>query len=126
MNESISMPSSTGQDPVPDAVDLARRLAESVQQLVRQLDDQEERRAQLEQRLAHATDQAASAESRRQSMADALGGSITEEDLRTLEQVLERLSQDPNHIMVLAAVAQQAGTLLQVVEAYGKLRSLAQ
>lgn len=111
------------QSAAAGAADLARRLADAVQELVQQLETQERQRQELEQRLAHAEEQAAAGRDQYRALQARLTSSVSEDDLQAVRPVLEKLAGDPNHIMVLAAVAQHAPTLLQVVTTYRELRN---
>jgi hypothetical protein len=106
-----------------DPVHLAQQLTTAIEDLVRQLDEQEEQRRRLERQLGELQASAQASESLTRTLRDVAGSAISPDDLQKLQGVVQALSQDPNHIMVLASVAQQAGILLQVISNYNQLRS---
>ncbi|HLJ69174.1 MAG TPA: hypothetical protein VKX16_17610 [Chloroflexota bacterium] len=109
-----------GNDP-ERAVDMARKLTDVVQELVRQLEEQEARSRQLRDRITELEENARAFEGVRVRMREMMPDSVTREDLLAIQSTLRSLAQDPNHIMVLASVAQQANKLLTVINSYGRL-----
>lgn len=107
-------------------VEMARQVAGVVQDLVRRLDEQAVQRQQLEQRLASYQESARAYESLKQALRGVVATPVTEDDLETLEKVLQAMAQDPNHIMVLASVAQQSAKLQSVVTSFHRLRDALQ
>jgi vacuolar-type H+-ATPase subunit I/STV1 len=106
----------------PDkAVEMARMLSGIVQDLVRQLEEQEAQGRDLRQRVAGLEDSLRSHESLRQTLRQLAPPTLTPEDLQNMQRALQALAQDPNHIMVLASVAQQARQLLDVVSSYSRV-----
>jgi exonuclease VII large subunit len=104
------------------AVETARTLSAMVQDLVHQLDEQATQRRELEERLQALEQATRGYAALRDQLRDVFSGAVTREDLQTIQRVLQDLSQDPNHIMVLASVAQQAGKLLAVVQGYTRIQ----
>ena len=106
----------------PDrAVEMARMLSGIVQDLVRQLEEQEAQGKALREKVGALEDHLRSHESLRQTLRQLAPTSVTAEELQNMQRSLQALSQDPNHIMVLASVAQQARQLLDVVAAYARV-----
>jgi hypothetical protein len=107
----------------PDrAVEAARTLTAMVQDLVHQIEAQATQRTELEERLRSLEQAAHGYTVLRDQLRDVFSNALTTEDLQTMQRVLHDLSQDPNHIMVLASVAQQAGKLLAVVQSYTRIQ----
>ena len=106
----------------PDrAVEMARMLSGVVQDLVRQLEEQEMQGRQLTERVSSLEAGLRSHESLRQTLRQLAPPSVSPEDLQAMQRSLQALAQDPNHIMVLASVAQQARQLLEVVTSYARI-----
>lgn len=104
-----------------NTVEMARQVAAAVQDLVRRLGEQDGYRRQLESRLRAYEEQARMYEPVMQALSDLARSGISEDDLQTLQRVIEALARDPNHIMVLASVAQQANKLQTVVNSFQRL-----
>jgi hypothetical protein len=126
---SISTQSQQGQGTEPmqngdgrpeRAIEAARTLMALVQDLVRQVDEQETQRRDLQERIRVLEEAARGYGTLRDQLRELVLRSITQDDLQTLQRVIQALEQDPNHIMVLASVAQQAGKLLAVVQGYAR------
>jgi multidrug efflux pump subunit AcrA (membrane-fusion protein) len=112
-------------------LDLARQLSTTIQNLIAQTEQETAQRQAVEARLQVADSQlqalqevARTGEALKQTLREAGQTSLTADDLQKLQNVLQALSRDPNHIMVLAAVAQQSGKLLEVVNAFSRLYPL--
>jgi hypothetical protein len=107
----------------PDrAVEAARTLTAMVQNIVHQIEEQEALRRELQERVRSLEDAARGYSVLRDQLREGFASGLTREDLQTLQRVLQDLAQDPNHIMVLASVAQQAGKLLTVVQGYARVQ----
>lgn len=106
------------------AVQMAQQWAGVVEGLVRQLNQQDGERHQLLTRI-QALEEAVQAdrslhEQLRNSAADTVAG----DELQKLRYVTNSLIEDPDHIVVLAAVAQHAGPLKRLVEDYARIRHM--
>jgi hypothetical protein len=93
-----------------------------VQDLVHQLEQQAAQRRELEERLRSLEEATRGYAALRDQLRDVFASGTTREDLQTMQRVLQDLARDPNHIMVLASVAQQAGKLLTVVQGYARIQ----
>lgn len=124
-NAAPGAPTSSNGTGVANAVELAHHLADAVQGMSRRLEEQTAARVNLEQRLDAYRDAERSYETLKQKLAVAQRSSVADEDVETLQRVLQALAQDPNHIMVLASVAQQAQKLQALVADYSNLRAAA-
>jgi hypothetical protein len=111
----------SGYSGTGNPVEMARQVAAAMQDLVRQANEQEVMRKELESRLSVYSDNMRAYESLKQTLRDVSPAGVNDDDLETLQRVLQALTQDPNHIMVLAAVAQQATKLLAVVNSFTQL-----
>jgi uncharacterized protein YigA (DUF484 family) len=99
-------------------------VANIVQRLAERARELESQKQALEQQAAANAQAARSGEALRQTLRETvLSGSVSAEDLQTIQRVLAALARDPNHIMVLASVAQQAGKLTTIVDSFVRLHS---
>lgn len=105
-----------------DIAPLLNQLNAVFGDMARRLQAEEGRRRMLEQQVVVAASNARAYETFKQSLREADAG-VSSSDLEGIQRILTALTQDPNHIMVLASVAQQANTLLAIVNAYAKLRN---
>ncbi len=103
-------------------VEMARQVAVAMQDMVRRVHELETMRTQFEARLTNYDDSLRAYETLKQTLRETTSIPVSEEDMQTLQRVLQALTQDPNHIMVLASVAQQATKLVAVVDAFTKLQ----
>lgn len=105
-----------------DPVAMAQQLGIAVQDMVQRLHEQEQRRYQLEQRLEAQEKTIRAHEALKQKLHESVTGTVSDDEMETLVRVVQSLIQDPNHIMVLASVAQNAQQLLTVVNNFNALQ----
>lgn len=118
---SVSPPVTAGALP-GDPAELAQQVAGVVQGLAERVRELEGQRQRLEQQVATQEASTRSAEALMQKLREnVLTTSVSADDLQTIQRVLEALSRDPNHIMVLASVAQQAAKITAVVDSFARL-----
>ncbi len=120
--------SSYAAAPSTDALDMARQLAATIQSLITQAEQEAAKRQAAEAQVQVLSSQmramqesARAGDALRQTLRETGSSNLSMEDLQKLHNVLQALSQDPNHIMVLAAVAQQANKLLELVNAFSRI-----
>lgn len=110
------------------AVVMAEQWTSVVQGLVRQLDNQEtERKRMLEHiRTLEGKLQTTEAygEELRTQLREPMQESLSGDDLSAVRYVTDSLLRDPDHIVVLAAVAQNASKLHELVENYARIRKV--
>jgi cysteinyl-tRNA synthetase len=110
-----------GASAAGNPVDMARQLAVIVENMMRQINDHQGYARQLEHKMSTIEENARAYESLKQTLREVAGSGITDEDIQTLQRVMQALAQDPNHIMVLASVAQQAPKLQSIIKSFAKL-----
>ena len=116
---SRSMPAGSSTS---DPSQLAQYVASIVEGLARRVTSLEVERLEHERRLHEFQEAAQSGEAFKQTLREiVLSASVTTEDLQAVQGVLAALATDPNHIMVLASVAQQAGKLTTIVDSFTRL-----
>jgi hypothetical protein len=104
-------------------VEMARQWAEIVESLVRQLDEQEVERRQTIQRIQALEEATQADRAMRERLQNVAADPISAEEMQAIKYVTDSLLRDPDHIVVLAAVAQHAGKLHKVVDQYARIRS---
>lgn len=103
------------------ALEMARQWSDIVQDLVRQLDRQEAERGEMLARIARLEQSARAHEALKAVLAGSSGAQLSPDDLRAVQYVMDSLLQDPDHIVVLASVAQHAQQLARVVSDYARI-----
>jgi hypothetical protein len=104
------------------AVEMAQQWSQVVENLVRQLDEQEAERRRMLEHIRLLEQRLQSTQGVREQLQGAASGMLSPDDLRAVRYVADSLLRDPDHIVVLAAVAQNAGKLHDLVESYARLR----
>ncbi|MGH2442106.1 MAG: hypothetical protein ACRDFX_02935 [Chloroflexota bacterium] len=105
------------------ALSMAREWGSVVESLVRRLDEQAAERSTLLERVRE-LEQAVHANQAFSDRLDAVSiDALSLEDLQAIKYVTDSLVRDPDHIVVLASVAQHADKLRDVVDGYVRLRS---
>jgi Rad3-related DNA helicase len=115
-------PTRDAQEVRARAVEMAQRWSDVVQDLVRQLEEQESERRELMDRIGALEKRLEEQEPLRQAMSAAsIHDPISGEDLRVAQYVTDELLRDPDHLVVLATVAQNAQRLARIVNRYAEI-----
>ena len=110
-----------------DPAQLAQHVAGIVQGLGERVRELEGQRQRVEQQLVALQSVARSGEALRQTLREIVSSSaVSPEDLQAVQRVLAALARDPNHIMVLASVAQHAGKFTHIVEGFARMHQALQ
>jgi hypothetical protein len=104
------------------ALEMAQQWPSIVQDLVRQLERQEIESRQLQDCIAELEQTARAHDSLKRALSEASGDSPTQDEMQAVQFVMASLLGDPDHIVVLASVAQHAEQLSRVVNNYVRIR----
>lgn len=126
----LAEPATASPDPVAAAVespreraiDLARQWNDVIDGLVRQIDQGEAERQQMLEHIRVLEERVRAVQAWRDGLRSSSGAAVSAEDFQSIRYVTESLMRDPDHIVVLAAVAQHADKLQRMVESYAQLR----
>jgi hypothetical protein len=119
-----------------DAIERARSIAQelvgSLTRLTTALDDTAAERDRLVQQSAELQEKIRSLEGVRDSrdkliatLRQGPGGSLTDEDLQSIQAMMDALKQDPDRLTVLFTVVQNAANLASLINDYTQVRRLA-
>ena len=121
-----------GSDPSGRARQFTQQLAATLGELTRCLDDGEAERQQMvaerqqmETFIAELQEHRAAKDRFTETLKDGGAGSISNDDLTTIQGMMETLTQDPDRLTVLFTVVQQASKLAAIVGDYSQLRQMA-
>jgi len=103
------------------AAQLTQEWTSVVEGLVRQLEQQEVERRRLLQKIS-ALERAVQVNQTVRDAAEASATNVTDEDLQAVQYVADSLVRDPDHIVTLAGVSQNAQRFHRVVSAYVRLQ----
>jgi hypothetical protein len=104
------------------ALEMAQQWSGVVQDLVSQLDKQEAERRQMQDRISALERMVHEHEALRQAFAEsAADDPISGDDVQTAQFVADSLVKDPDHIVVLASVAQNAQRIARIVNRYARI-----
>lgn len=106
-----------------DPVEMARQLSSSIERMMAETEELRAWKQAAEVKLAGYAELSRSYETLHKAVVEVQASELTVEDVAALQQVLQALVKDPNHIMVLASVAQRAGQLEEVVCAFARMRA---
>ena len=115
------VPRSDGQPGRGEILTAARRWPGMIEDLVRELDRLEAEGRELRERVDQLEESARSGERLRSALTATPEEAVTEEELKVVQYVMESLRRDPEHIVVLASVAQNANKLQKVVSRYARV-----
>lgn len=112
---------------------LAGDLANTLRELSEKLDETGAERArvlnesaELQRQIALLEEHKAAKETMVNSVLNGPGGDLSSEDLRTIQAMMDALTQDPDRLTVLFTVVQHAGELATIISDYTQLRRLAE
>jgi hypothetical protein len=118
---------------VAEAKNLAARLADTLGDLHRTLDQSTEERngflrerAEMQARIHSLEAEAARKEEFKALLQTGMGATLSAEDLATLQSMTDALTQDPDRLTLLFNVVQQAPKLATAVTVFTQLRRLAE
>jgi hypothetical protein len=100
---------------------MAQQWTGVVQDLIRQLDRQETERQQLLARIEALERAVRGHETLTRILAETSADRLTVDDMQAVKYVTDSLLRDPDHIVVLASVAQHAEQLARIVSSYGRI-----
>lgn len=106
------------------AVAMAEQWSTVVDGLIDQLNQQDEERRHLLSRIQEMEQAMEADRVMREQLRNASRDAVVGEELQKLRYVTSSLIEDPDHIVVLAAVAQHAGPLKRIVEDYARIRAM--
>jgi hypothetical protein len=101
---------------------MAGQWANLIQGLVRQLELEEQKRRELEVRVTELEESARKGEALRRMLEETSAEGLSREEVDAVQYATDSLVRDPDHIIVLASVSQQATRLQKIVSAYARLQ----
>ncbi len=127
--EGIMAPESTftdegSTDSRRQAVIMARQWGQMVEDLVAQLDRAEAERHDLQARIAALEEAVRAGQSLRERVQQLAPDALSAEEMDAVRSVTDSLVRDPDHIVVLAAVAVQAQVLHRMAAEYAHMRQV--
>ncbi|GAC1397751.1 MAG: hypothetical protein NVSMB52_11350 [Chloroflexota bacterium] len=123
--QSMNEPPATSPTSEPDTdepLQAAHRVTEIVNELAGEVERLRTERTQNLATIRSLSEQLQTTESLQRAVSDAMGQPVSEEDLASMQQLMESLLKDPNHILILASVSQQASRFAEVVQSYLRIQ----
>jgi hypothetical protein len=103
------------------ALEIAREWSTVMQEFVNQLEGQESERQHMLARIDELERVVRAHEALGRVLAGASEDQVTPDDLQAVQYVTDSLLRDPEHIVVLASVAQHAEQLARIVNSYARI-----
>jgi hypothetical protein len=100
---------------------MAQEWSALIQALVNQLERLEIERQHMLARIDDLERAVRAHESLTRVLAEASGDTLTSDEMKAIQYVTDALLRDPDHIVVLASVAQHAEQLARVVNNYARI-----
>lgn len=109
-----------------EVMETAARLTTLVRELAQQVDDAESRRTQTDRHLEQLEGAGVRLETVREILGEAPQSPMSQQQLQSMQGILDQLIQNPRDIELLMQVGRQASDLAAVVNEYDQLRRLLQ
>ncbi|HLJ66104.1 MAG TPA: hypothetical protein VKX16_01930 [Chloroflexota bacterium] len=104
------------------ALEMTQQWSELVQDLVRQLEGAEAEREQMLARISALEQTVRQHEALQHALADLPADEVSTEEMQAVQYVTDSLVKDPDHIVVLASVAQNADKIARIVRGYVRIQ----